>query len=79
MTLSAMIILGHISLKVFDLIMAVAGKQVALDVPSMYMWTTTFDGLFYSRGAAIGIMLLLAVTALVIPYLYYTLRSETEV
>lgn len=78
-TLSAMIILGHISLKVFDLIMAVAGKQVALDVPSMYMWTTTFDGLFYSRGAAIGIMLLLAVTALVIPYLYYTLRSETEV
>ena len=78
-TLSAMIILGHISLKVFDLIMAVAGKQVALDVPSMYMWTTTFDGLFYSRGAAIGIMLLLAVTALVIPYLYYTLRSEAEV
>ncbi len=78
-TLSAMIILGHISLKVFDLIMAVAGKQVALDVPSMYMWTTTFDGLFYSRGAAIGIFLLLAVTVLVIPYLYYTLRSEAEV
>jgi len=78
-TLSAMIILGHISLKVFDLIIAIAGKQVALDVPAVYMWTTTFDGLFYSRGAAIGILLLLAVTALVIPYLYYTLRSEAEV
>jgi glucose/mannose transport system permease protein len=78
-TLSAMIILGHISLKVFDLIMAVAGKQVALDVPSMYMWTTTFVGLFDSLGAALGIFLLLAVTVLVIPYLYYTLRSETEV
>ena len=78
-TLSAMIILGHISLKVFDLIIAIAGKQVALDVPAVYMWTTTFDGLFYGRGAAIGIMLLLAVTVLVIPYLYYTLRSEAEV
>ncbi|MCA9948300.1 MAG: sugar ABC transporter permease [Anaerolineales bacterium] len=77
-TLSAMIILGHISLKVFDLIIAIAGKQVALDVPAVYMWTTTYDGLFYGRGAAIGILLLLSVTFLVIPYLYYTLRQEAE-
>ncbi len=76
-TLSAMIILGHISLKVFDLIIAIAGKQVALDVPSVYMWTTTFDGNFYGRGAAIGILLLLSVAVLVIPYLYYSLREES--
>ncbi|MCB8919110.1 MAG: sugar ABC transporter permease [Ardenticatenaceae bacterium] len=75
-TLSAMIILGHISLKVFDLIVAVAGKQVTLDVPAIYMWTTTFDGNFYGRGAAIGILLLLSVAVLVIPYLYFTLRKE---
>ena len=54
-TLSALIILGHMSLKVFDLIIAVAGKQLPLDVPAIYMWQTTFDGLFYGRGAAIGI------------------------
>ncbi len=78
-TLSAMIILGHISLKVFDLIVAVAGKQVALDVPAIYMWTTTFDGYFYNRGAAIGMMLLFSVAVLVIPYLWYTLRTEAEV
>jgi glucose/mannose transport system permease protein len=77
-TLSAMIILGHISLKVFDLIIAVAGKQISLDVPAIYMWTTTFDGQFYSRGAAIGILLLLSVAVLVIPYLWFTIRSETE-
>lgn len=77
-TLSAMIILGHISLKVFDLIIAIAGKQVALDVPAIYMWTTTFDGNFYGRGAAIGILLLLSVAVLVIPYLYFTLREEAE-
>jgi glucose/mannose transport system permease protein len=77
-TLSAMIILGHISLKVFDLIVAVAGKQITLDVPAIYMWTTTFDGQFYGRGAAIGILLLLSVALLVVPYLWFTLRREAE-
>jgi glucose/mannose transport system permease protein len=78
-TLSAMIILGHMSLKVFDLIIAVAGKQLQLDVPAIYMWQTTFDGLFFARGAAIGILLLLSVAILIIPYLRYTLRTEAEV
>jgi len=77
-TLSAMIILGHISLKVFDLIVAMGGKQIALDVPAVYMWTTTFDGQFYSRGASIGTLLLLTVAVLVIPYLIYTLRTEAD-
>ena len=76
-TLSAVIILGHMSLKVFDLIIAVAGKQVALDVPSIYMWTTTFDGQFYGRGASVGILLLVSVAVLVIPYLYTSLREES--
>jgi len=77
-TLSAVIILGHISLKVFDLIIAVAGKQLPLDVPAIYMWQTTFDGLFYGRGASIGILLLISVAVLIIPYLYNSLRSERE-
>jgi glucose/mannose transport system permease protein len=77
-TLSAMIILGHISLKVFDLIIAVAGKQLPLDVPAIYMWQTTFDGYFFARGAAIGILLLVSVAVLIIPYLRFTLRSEAE-
>lgn len=78
-TLSAMIILGHISLKVFDLIVAIAGKQLPLDVPAIYMWQTTFDGTFYGRGAAIGILLLISVAVLIIPYLRYTLKTEAEV
>lgn len=78
-TLSAMIILGHISLKVFDLIMAIAGKQLPLDVPAIYMYQTTFDGYFYWRGAAISIILLVSVATLIIPYLRYTLRSEAEI
>lgn len=78
-TLSAMIILGHMSLKVFDLIIAIVGKQLALDVPSIYMWQTTFDGYFFGRGGAIGIMLLISVAVLIIPYLVYSLRSEADV
>lgn len=78
-TLSALIILGHMSLKVFDLIIAIAGKQLPLDVPAIYMWQTTFDGLFYGRGAAIGILLLLSVAVLIIPYIRYTLKTEAEV
>lgn len=77
-TLSALIILGHMSLKVFDLIVAVAGKQLQLDVPAIYMWQVTFDGLFYGKGAAIGMLLLVSVAFLIIPYLWYTLRAESQ-
>jgi len=77
-TLSALIILGHMSLKVFDLIIAVAGKQLPLDVPAIYMWQTTFDGLFYGRGAAIGILLLISVAVLIIPYIRYTQMTEAQ-
>jgi glucose/mannose transport system permease protein len=77
-TLSALIILGHMSLKVFDLIIAIAGKQLPLDVPAIYMWQITFDGLFYGKGAAIGIILLISVAVLIIPYIRYTLKTEAQ-
>jgi len=77
-TLSALVILGHISLKVFDLIIAVAGKQVQLDVPAVYMWTTTFDGNFYARGATIATFLLVGVSIFIIPYLMYSVKTETK-
>lgn len=76
--LSVVIVLGHISLKIFDLIIALTGRQLALDVPAIYMWTTTFDANNFNRGAAIGLLLLFAVTLLVIPYLVYTRRQEAE-
>jgi len=77
-TLSAVIILGHMSLKIFDLIVALGRKDLRLDVPGIYMWTTTFDGTNYAQGAAIGILMLVSVAILVIPYLIYSMRSEAE-
>jgi glucose/mannose transport system permease protein len=78
-TLSAVIILGHMSLKIFDLIVALGHKDLRLDVPGIYMWTTTFDGTNYAQGAAIGILMLLSVAVLVVPYLIQNMRTETEI
>jgi glucose/mannose transport system permease protein len=77
-TLSAVIILGHMSLKIFDLIVALGHKDLRLDVPGIYMWTTTFDGTNYAQGAAIGILMLVSVAVLVVPYLIQNMRTETE-
>lgn len=77
-TLSAVIILGHMSLKIFDLIVALGRKDQRLDVPGIYMWTTTFDGTNYAQGAAIGILMLISVAILVVPYLITSLRAEAE-
>lgn len=75
-TLSAIIVLGHISLKIFDLIVAISGKDIRLDVPSIYMWTITFDANNFARGAAIGILMLVAIALLIVPYLVYSTRNE---
>ena len=77
-TLSAVIILGHMSLKIFDLIVALGRKDQRLDVPGIYMWTTTFDGTNYAQGAAIGILMLISVAILVVPYLVNSMRTEAE-
>ncbi len=40
------------------------------------MWFTTFDGGFYARGATIATLLLLGVALVIIPYIWYSVRSE---
>jgi glucose/mannose transport system permease protein len=77
-TLSAIIVLGHISLKIFDLIVAISQNNIALDVPGVYMWRTTFDGNNYGQGAAIGIFMLVTVAVLIIPYMINSMRTERE-
>ncbi|MGZ8691327.1 MAG: carbohydrate ABC transporter permease [Gaiellaceae bacterium] len=75
-TLGALIILGHISIKVFDLIVAIGGKQLITQVPAVYMWILIYDARDYAKGAAIATILLIAISVLIIPYLIYTVRSE---
>ncbi|KLO22003.1 sugar ABC transporter permease [Marinitoga sp. 1197] len=75
-TLSAMIVLGHVSLKIFDLIYAMTGSgpNNVTDVPAIYMFELTFRSNKYAMGSAISVIMLLMVAIIIIPYLYYSLR-----
>jgi glucose/mannose transport system permease protein len=77
-TFAALIILGHISLKVFDLIVAISGKQIITDVPAVYMWAMVFDAHDFAKGAAIATYMLLAVAVLIIPYHVFVVRTERQ-
>jgi glucose/mannose transport system permease protein len=79
-TFSALIVLGHISLKIFDLVFTMTGKGPGFvtDVPGIFMFETTFQGNHYAQGAAISMIMLLMVAVVIIPYLIYTFRQEVE-
>jgi glucose/mannose transport system permease protein len=79
-TLSVVIILGHISLKIYDLVVAMTGPGIGFstDVPAFFMWDTTFRGNHFARGSSIAIVLLIMVAVLIIPYLVWTTRTEAE-
>jgi glucose/mannose transport system permease protein len=79
-TLGAIIILGHISLKIFDLVVAMTGPGPGFssDVPAFFMFDTTFRGNNFAQGAGIATILLLMVAVLIVPYLVYSLRTETQ-
>jgi len=80
-TLSAMIILGHVSLKIYDLVVSMTqrGPGFATDVPALFMIETTFQGSHFARGAAISMVMLVTVSFLVVPYLFWSLRREARV
>ncbi|MBL0888926.1 carbohydrate ABC transporter permease [Myceligenerans indicum] len=74
--LSALIIIGHMSLKSFDLIMSIskpANYQTKVPAVDMYVFKSSFD---YANSAAVGAILLVLVAAVIIPYLVHTHREE---
>jgi glucose/mannose transport system permease protein len=79
-TLSAVIVLGHISLKIFDLIVTMTGGAPGnnTEVPGLYMYEITFKANKFAEGAAVAMVMLLFVAVLIVPYLVYSRRSEVE-
>ena len=79
-TVGAVVILGHISLKIFDLIyvMTQGGPALSTDMPGIFMFETTFRSDFFARGAAIGIVMLVMVALLIVPYLVYSRRMDAK-
>lgn len=75
--LSALIIIGHMSMKTFDLIYAIAGQNnYVADVPATLMWVQLFTERNEPLAAANATVLLLIVALVVVPYLLYTNRTE---
>lgn len=79
-TLSAVIILGHISLKIFDLVWSMTGPGTGFstDVPALFMYDTTFRGNRFAQGASIAMVLLTLVAILVVPYLIMSNKREVQ-
>lgn len=75
--LSALIIMGHMSLKMFDLIYAIAGQNSYVsEVPATLMWLQLFNLGDPTQAAVNATVLLVLVALVVVPYLVYTNRTE---
>ncbi len=76
-TISAVIILSHISLKMFDLIFAMTGPDNGqTGHPALNMYLTTFRANDFARGAAIAIILFLIAATFIIPYMISSYRQR---
>ena len=78
MTITIVIVLGHISLKTFDLIFVMTGPGTGYvtDVPAVYMYESTFRANQFARGAAISVVLLVLVVLLMAPAVWARNRTE---
>ncbi|QTN28171.1 sugar ABC transporter permease [Rhodoferax sp. AJA081-3] len=75
---STIMVLSHLSIKSYDLVMALTagGPGYATDVPATFMYVMSFTRGQIGLGAASATMMLAAVAAIVVPYLYSELRSK---
>ena len=75
---STILVLSHLSIKSFDLVMALTagGPGFATDVPATFMYTMSFTRGQIGLGAASATMMLATVAAIVVPYLYSELRAK---
>ena len=73
---STIIILGHTSLKIFDLVFAMSGPDNARTVvPSILVYTKGFRQNSFAQASAIATIVLLLVIIMIVPYLYMRLRN----
>ena len=80
MTITIIIVLGHMALKTFDLIYTMTGPGTGYvtDVPAVYMYEATFRANQFARGAAISMSLLVLMLALMGPAIRARRKVEEE-
>jgi glucose/mannose transport system permease protein len=78
--ISVVVLLGYISLKIFDLVfvMTRGGPGVSSDFPSILLFDSAFKSNLWARGAAIAVVMLIVSAVIVVPYLRWQLRAETR-
>ncbi|WP_321499745.1 sugar ABC transporter permease [Breoghania sp.] len=75
--LSVFIILAHLSIKSFDLVIALTngGPGYATDMPATFMYAFAFQRSELGTAAASAVMMLATILAIIVPYLYSELRE----
>ena len=78
--LSAFVILAHLSIKAYDLVIALThgGPGRATELPATFMYSYTFERNQMGLGATSAIIMLVMIFSIIIPYLYSELRSEDQ-
>ncbi|MGY5766137.1 carbohydrate ABC transporter permease [Brachybacterium sp. DNPG3] len=74
--MSAVVIIAHMSLKSFDLIMSIskpANFQTKVPAVDMFVFKSSYD---YANAAAVGMILLIVVGILIVPYLISQNREK---
>ncbi len=76
--LSAFVILAHLSIKSFDLVVALTngGPGYSSTLPANFMYEMAFRRNQIGLGAASAMMMLATVAAIIVPYLYSELRAK---
>jgi glucose/mannose transport system permease protein len=77
---SALIILTHLAIKSYDPVLSVTGKNPcgATELPSTFMYSYTFTRNQMAVGSASAIIMLMAIAAIMVPYLYSELREKSR-
>jgi glucose/mannose transport system permease protein len=77
-TLTVVFVLLNVAIRLYDLTVAMTGKGpgFSTDTLAFNMFETTFRSGRFAHGAVLAVLMLIFVSAIVIPYLRYNLRSE---
>lgn len=78
MFLTAFVVQAHLAIKSYDLVIALTkgGPGFATELPSTFMYTSTFTRNEMGLGAASAVIMLCTIAAVVVPYLYSEIRHE---
>ena len=78
--MSAIVILVHLSIKSYDLVIALTagGPGISSDMPAVFMTKMAFGRSEIGLASASAIMMFATVSAIIVPYLYSELRREND-